>query len=179
MCALCPCELCFFGCRIGTGVFSIEERKRPLTLHCHAHVTPHPSEGLSPETQTTASEELSSHHEAQLMNPDTDYLRETPRINSKKNYSGNNLNISEVDHENVCLWPGACVAVAALCQLPVLWCSPTFPSSDLWENVWRPVIDSALPAPLLCTAVRLPTICTPPFCRSFTLPFLLHLLSER
>ena len=37
MCALCPCELCFFGCRIGTGVFFLEERKRPLTLHCHAH----------------------------------------------------------------------------------------------------------------------------------------------
>lgn len=49
-----------------------------------------------------------------------------------------------------------------LCQLSALHSSTAFPSSDLWENVLWPVIDSALPAPLLSIAVKVPVICRKP-----------------
>lgn len=48
------------------------------------------------------------------------------------------------------------------CQLSALHSSTAFPSSDLWENVLWPVIDSALPAPLLSIAVKVPVICRKP-----------------
>lgn len=62
-----------------------------------------------------------------------------------------------------------------LCQLSALHSSTAFPSSDLWENLLWPVIDSALPAPLLSIAVKLPMICRKPvstalFTLSFRLP---------
>lgn len=52
--------------------------------------------------------------------------------------------------------------VDVLCQLSALHSSTAFPSSDLWENVLWPVIDSALPAPLLSIAVKVPVICRKP-----------------